>query len=170
MSIEYDVIGIDPGTEVTAWIRLDHECLRVKAHGIEGNSTVLARILKWRAEPRKPLVAVEMIESFGMPVGKEIFETVWWIGRYCQADEDMKRVTRRDVKMHVCGQTRGVNDSVIRQAMLDRFGPGREKAVGKKSSPGPLHGIRKDEWQALGVAVTFHDCWVTGSVKDAGLT
>jgi len=170
VSIEYDIIGIDPGTEVTAWVRLDYKCLRVKSHGIEGNSTVLSRILEWRDDPRKPLVAVEMIESFGMPVGKEIFETVWWIGRYCQANEDMKRVTRRDVKMHVCGQTRGVNDSVIRQAMLDRFGPGREKAVGKKSTPGPLHGIRKDEWQALGVAVTFYDCCVSGSVKEVDLT
>jgi len=57
----------------------------------------------------------------------------------------------------------GVNDSTIRQAMLDRYGPGREKAIGKKKSPGPLYGIRKDEWQALALAVTFFDCELTGS-------
>ena len=163
VAIEHDVIGIDPGTEVTAWVRLDHKCLRVKAHGIDDNSAVLGRILGWCDEPRRPRVAVEMIESFGMPVGKEIFETVWWIGRYCQADQEATRVSRRDVKLHVCGQMRGVNDSTIRQAMLDRYGPGREKAVGKKKSPGPLYGIRKDEWQALALAVTFFDCGITGS-------
>lgn len=170
MSIEYDVVGIDPGTEVTAWVRLDHKCRCVKEHAIEGNNAVLSRILEWQRLPRSPRVVVEMIESFGMPVGKEIFETVWWIGRYCQADQCAARMTRRDVKLHVCGQMRGVNDSTIRQAMLDRFGPGREAAIGKKKSPGPLYGIRKDEWQALAVAVTFYDCVITGSAGDGGLS
>jgi hypothetical protein len=170
VSIEYDVVGIDPGTEVTAWVRLDHKCRCVKEHAIEGNNAVLSRILEWQRLPRSPRVVVEMIESFGMPVGKEIFETVWWIGRYCQADQCAARMTRRDVKLHVCGQMRGVNDSTIRQAMLDRFGPGREAAIGKKKSPGPLYGIRKDEWQALAVAVTFYDCVITGSAGDGGLS
>jgi hypothetical protein len=168
--IEHDVVGIDPGTEVTAWVRLDHKCRCVKGHGIESNEAVLGRILEWQRLPRSPRVAIEMIESFGMPVGKEIFETVWWIGRYCQADQDASRVTRREVKLHVCGQMRGVNDSTIRQAMLDRYGPGREKAVGKKKSPGPLYGIRKDEWQALALAVTFFDCELTSSDSSDVLT
>lgn len=160
MPIEHDVVGIDPGTEVTAWVRLDHRCKRVKDHAIEGNEVVLSRLLEWQERPRSPRVGIEMIESFGMPVGKEVFETVWWIGRFCQAYSGVTRVTRREVKLHVCNQMRGVNDSTIRQAMIDRFGPGREKAVGKKKSPGPLHGIRKDEWQALALAVTFFDCHV----------
>ena len=160
MPIEHDVVGIDPGTEVTAWVRLDHRCKRVKDHAIEGNEIVLSRLLGWQERPRSPRVGIEMIESFGMPVGKEVFETVWWIGRFCQAYSGVTRVTRREVKLHVCNQMRGVNDSTIRQAMIDRFGPGREKAVGKKKSAGPLHGIRKDEWLALALAVTFFDCHV----------
>jgi hypothetical protein len=166
----HDIVGIDPGTEMTAWVRLDPSCRRVKEHGIDANDRVLCRLQKWSKDIRQPRVAIEMIESFGMPVGREIFETVWWIGRYCQADQCATRVTRREVKLHVCGQMRGVNDSTIRQAMLDRYGPGREKAVGKKKSPGPLYGIRKDEWQALALAVTFFDCELTGSDSNEVLT
>jgi hypothetical protein len=39
--------------------------------------------------------------------------------------------------------------------LLDRFGPGREVAVGTKRAPGPLYGIKGDEWSALAVALTL---------------
>ena len=157
MTVANDVIGIDPGTEVTAWVRLDPSCRRVRSHGIEGNDTVLHRLHEWSQEVRPPRVAIEMIESFGMPVGREVFETVWWIGRYCEAGGEVVRVRRSEIKLHLCNTKRGANDSTIRQALIDRFGPGKPRAVGLKKSPGPLYGIRKDEWQALAVAVTFFD-------------
>ena len=62
-------------------------------------------------------------------------------------------VYRRDVKLFHC-QTVRANDANIRAAIIDRFGPGKEKAIGKKSAPGPLYGIKGDEWSALAVALT----------------
>jgi hypothetical protein len=85
--------------------------------------------------------------------------------------------------MHLCHQTKGVNDSVIRQRLIDKYG-GKDKAIGGvrcpnckgkgwsgsgrpvcdvcqgekwKHPPGPLHGITADVWQALAVAVTFSE-------------
>ncbi len=91
-------------------------------------------------------VAIEMIASYGMPVGKEVFETVLWIGRFIEAvhPHPVALVYRKDVKMHLCGTTRA-KDPNIRQALLDRFGKEATK------------GIKKDMWAALGVAVTHLD-------------
>lgn len=103
-------------------------------------------------------LAIEMIASYGMPVGKTVFETCVWIGRFVQqwevstgrAREDVYRL---DVKMHLCGSARA-RDSNVRQALIDRYGPSKEQAIGRKASPGPLYGLSGDGWAALGVAVT----------------
>jgi hypothetical protein len=66
----------------------------------------------------------------------------------------VKLVYRKDVKLYLCGSLRAT-DANIRAALLDRFGPGREIAVGTKRAPGPLYGIKGDEWSALAVALTL---------------
>jgi hypothetical protein len=45
----------------------------------------------------------------------------------------------------------------VRASLIDRFGPYKEKAIGKKATPGPLFGIHADEWSALAIAVTWYD-------------
>ncbi|MBV8782506.1 MAG: hypothetical protein JO353_14005, partial [Phycisphaerae bacterium] len=52
-------------------------------------------------------------------------------------------------------------DGNIRQALIDRFGPTKERAIGKKKSPGPLYGMSGDCWSALAVAVTYADQRIT---------
>ena len=110
-------------------------------------------------------LAVEMVESFGMAVGKEVFETVFWVGRFCQAWEpnDWHRVYRKEVKIHLCRSHRA-KDGNIRQALIDRFSDGRGKdvAIGKKANPGPLFGVSADSWSALAVAVTYAETIATG--------
>lgn len=97
-------------------------------------------------------MAIEMVQSFGMAVGAEVFETVYWIGRFCQASPvPVTRVFRSDVKMHLCQNMRA-KDGNIRQALIDRFGP-----PGKKKAPGATYGLSGDMWSALAVAVTFTD-------------
>lgn len=96
-------------------------------------------------------LAIEMIASYGMPVGREVFETCVWIGRFIEAwggTYAMTRVTRNEVKNHLCGSSKA-KDSNIRQALIDLFGP-----PGKKSDPGPTFGLSGDMWAALGVAAT----------------
>lgn len=104
---------------------------------------------------------IEMISSYGMPVGKEVFETCVWIGRFLEAIQQRAGVVpslmfRRDVKLHLCNSARA-KDGEIRQALIDRYGPGKERAIGLKASPGPLYSVKADVWQALALAVTFGD-------------
>ncbi len=110
------------------------------------------------------VLAVEMIASYGMAVGKDVFATAVWSGRFSQRWNDwhaaghglLVPVYRRDVKLHLCGSARA-KDANVRQALIDRFGPGKDRAIGVKASPGPLHGVSSHVWSALAVAVTVAD-------------
>ena len=148
------VIGIDPGPEQSAFVRWDGS--RVLGHGIERNATLRCRL---RSTTATEVTVFEQVESYGMPVGRDVFETVHETGRLYEATSgDRRRLTRRAVKLHLCGSARA-KDTNIRAALIDRFGGtgGRRVAVGLKASPGPLYGIRSHEWAALAVAVVWHD-------------
>lgn len=153
------VVALDPGSEETAWILLREGTCEVLAHGKEDNETVLARLTGgqlinvWGPAPARVL-AIEMIASYGMPVGKDVFETCVWIGRFRErwGRYNVRFVYRREVKLHLCGDQRA-KDGNVRQALIDRYGGSRRVAVGTKGAPGPLYGIKADEWQALGVAL-----------------
>jgi hypothetical protein len=146
------IFAIDPGSEQSAWVRYDGA--RVSEHGKAANDVVLQIV---ETLDSGTTLVIEQIESFGMPVGREVFETVFWAGRFAQASPasvPWRRVTRKAVKRHLC-QTTKAKDANIRQALVDRFGGAGAK--GTKRQPGPLYGIRADEWAALAVAITFHD-------------
>jgi hypothetical protein len=147
------VLAIDPGYQVSAAVLYDGE--RVVHHTIEANAVLLS--CAWGPVN---VVVLEQIESFGMAVGREVFETVFWTGRlFEQADVLAARVVRmprRAVKLHLCGSSRAT-DANIRVALVDRFGGSKAAAVGTKRAPGPLYGIKSHEWAALALAVTYHD-------------
>lgn len=153
------ILAIDPGNEESAYLILG-EGYPEEFQKIN-NEKLLDRIRHARTSSTRwhtvDYVAIEMIASYGMPVGREIFETCVWIGRFIEAwNGSHTLVYRRDVKMHLCGNN-AAKDSNVRAALIDRFGPGKDKAIGKKASPGPLYGISADAWSALAVAVTFAD-------------
>lgn len=139
------ILAIDPGPAKSAWLVWDGA---VVSKGHEDNDTVL-RMCGGGASLDH--MAIEMVQSFGMAVGAEVFETVYWIGRFCQAwaPRPFARVFRKDVKMHLCHSMRA-KDPNIRQALIDRLGP-----PGTKKNPGATYGVSGDMWSALAVAVTF---------------
>ena len=143
------ILAIDPGPTRSGWVTFGGPSLQ---HGIAANETLLDQ-LRWR--PAFP-VLLERIESFGMPVGAEVFDTVYWSGRFQEAAEAngllVHYLTRRQVKLHLCGTARA-KDPNVRQALLDRFGG--TAAKGTKAAPGPLYGVAGDVWSALALAVTF---------------
>lgn len=151
------VLAIDPGYEQSAMLLFDGARGQVIDHAIVPNDFILAAFLR----PKGDIDAVvfESIESYGMAVGREVFETVFWTGRFFEAAreavETPERMPRRTVKVHLCQSARA-QDSNIRVALLDRFG-GKERAIGKKKTPGPLFGIKSHEWAALAIAVTWWD-------------
>lgn len=140
-----DILAIDPGTAESGWCR--YRDGRVIASGVMPNEQMRDEIRYGTTA----VLAIEMIASYGMAVGREVFETCVWIGRFVECfprPSDVRLVYRKDVKMHLCGTPRA-KDANIRQALLDLVGP-----QGTKAAPGPTYGVKSHAWAALAVAVT----------------
>ena len=145
------LIAIDPGNEESAFVLYDTEDDRPVWWEKCRNEMVTADF-------HGEALAIEMVASYGMAVGASVFETCVWAGRFIERWESGHEgqeaipVYRREVKLHICGSARA-KDANIRQALIDRYG-GKEKAIGKKATPGPLYGMSGDCWSALAVAIT----------------
>ena len=141
------LLAIDPGTTHSGYVVMDAD--GVQLSGVAENGEMFELIAAHGSN-----IAIEMIASYGMAVGREVFETCLWIGRFMQAagPDRVRLVYRKDVKLHLCGSPRA-KDANIRQALIDRWG-GKAEAVGNVKKPGPLYGVKSHAWAALGVAVT----------------
>ena len=161
------ILAIDPGPERSAWLVLDSEGIASRYVGPNGDLLMAIRgDSAWKRYI--DAVVIEKVEGFGMAVGAEVFETVYWSGRFAEAADPLPvhRIGRKAVKLHLCG-THRAKDPNVRQALIDRYG-GKEAAIGRKSSPGPLYGVSGDVWSALAVAVTFADTVGPALLKMSG--
>lgn len=150
------ILAIDPGNIQSGYVLYNEQTCGVLASGVRSNEDIVWLIQGWNQE-RGCRCAIEMIASYGMPVGKEVFDTCVWIGRFVenwqsckliQGKETYRLVYRKDVKMHLCGNNYA-KDKNVWQALKDKLGP-----VGTKKNPGPLYGIKSHARAALAVAVT----------------
>lgn len=151
------IFAIDPGPEESGWVVLDGE--RLMDGGVSSNRLIANMLQVYYLDD----LAIEMIASYGMSVGKETFETCVWIGRFLEHSYNLghegRLIYRKDVKIHVCSNAHA-KDANVRQALIDMFpatGGGAIKQIGTKKQPGPLYGMNTHAWAALGVAVTARD-------------
>jgi len=154
------LLAIDPGSEQSAWVLIDQASRRPLSFGLEPNLQVLERINEslFDNEPTyiswvPDVVAIEWVQSYGMAVGAEVFDTCRWVGRFQQAIDwtDIQLATRLQVKTHHCHSARAT-DANVRQALIDRFG-----GKGTKANPGWFYGFKRDLWAAYAVAVYVAD-------------
>lgn len=157
------VVAIDPGPLQSGWVIYDAG--RVLGSGVELNGSILQLL---ESQPRDRRLAIEMIASYGMAVGKSVFDTCVWVGRFQQvwhAPAAVRLVYRQEVKLHLC-QSANAKDSNIRQALIDRYPPtggGKTPQVGTKDKPGPLYGMSSHAWPALGVAIVADETTLTAA-------
>ena len=146
------LLAIDPGPTESAYLFLYDG--KPSGFGMVPNQELLEMLGCYGDH----CLAIEGIESQGMAVGKDVFATCIWIGRFWQrfGEYSTTLVYRSQVKMHLCGSMRA-KDPNIRQALIDRYGPSKELAIGRKAATGPLYGISGHVWSALAVAVTYWD-------------
>ena len=160
-----EVIGIDPGTNESALVWYDWPSRTVTGKCIDENAQVLA-ILADARQGMVSHVAIEMVQNYGKAVGSEVFDTCVWIGRFIEAwSGPFTLITRPKVNMHIC-LNRNAKDPWIRQALIDKFGPGKRQAIGLKKSPGPLYGFKTHLWAALAVCVTWAEVYCLAPTEE----
>jgi len=149
------ICAVDPGNEQSAFVVWDGSNIQDK--GLIANKLMVNTL----ANLNLP-TAIEMVASYGMPVGRTVFNTCVWIGIFGEAvEEHVTLVLRSDVKMYLC-QSMRAKDSNIRQSLIDRLGP-----PGTKKNQGKTYGVKKDIWAALALAVTW---WDSRYVENSGAT
>ena len=151
------ILAVDPGNTMSAYVIWDGE--RIIDKDKLNNDAVIRTI----EEGNYDLCVIELMACYGMSVGKEVFDTCYFIGRMQQVliynKKSYSGVLRKDIKMHHCGTVRA-KDANIRQAIIDRFpatGGGKIPQIGLKKSPGPLYGVAADEWSALAIGMYTTD-------------
>ena len=146
------VLSIDPGNRQSAWCMIDGETLKPLSFGKEENQVVLTAVQHLSYDS----IVIERVASYGMAVGREVFETCEWVGRFTQAARvPPDYVYRQEEKLHICGDSRA-KDTNIRRALIDRFAQHDLKnGKGTKKNPDWFYGFSADVWQAYAVAVTY---------------
>lgn len=163
------ILAIDPGNIESGYALLDDNLKPIEKGKIP-NEELRFKLQQDMFKGEVTDIAIEMIASYGMPVGVEVFETCIWIGRFLQTIKtfyygrgiNIKYIYRKDEKMNLCHSMKA-NDATIKQALVDRFTPGQKNyGKGTKKEPGWFYGFKADVWAAYAVGVTYHDLYKKG--------
>lgn len=152
------ILALDPGNTQTGYAVIEMPEFRLVEFGKIGNEAMLDRLIRSDLPPADA-VAIEMVASYGMAVGREVFETCVWIGRFHQAagHPNTHYIYRKEEKEILCGSLRA-KDANIRQALIDRYAKHDLKnGKGTKADPDIFYGVSKDVWAAIAVGVTYYE-------------
>lgn len=152
------ILAIDPGPAQSAYALIDVATRRPRSVGKLPNDQLLGFLASDYDHDRAERVAIEMVASYGMTVGREVFETCVWIGRFLERSPvGAELVYRRDVKVHHCHSANAKDPNIV-QALIDRFAPGApNRGKGTRAEPGWFFGFADDIWQAYALAVRVAD-------------
>lgn len=142
------VIGIDPGAKQSGLVLWNPDSKTVMYKLIGDNESIIGCI---REAPPKSIVAIEQLRGYGLRVGNDTFDSIFWSGRFAQAAKSagmpFYMLPRADICNHLTDNQK-CGDKGIRDALIDRYGE-----QGTKKEPGRLYGIKSHMWAALAVAV-----------------
>ncbi len=151
------ILGIDPGPVESAFALVDEQYQVVAAGKVD-----IGRLIRGIRCAPPAQVVVESIQSYGMVVGRSVFDTCYVIGRIYQVCEDLglpvTLYPRPEYTRRICGVGK-INDAVVRQALCLRFG-GDKKGEALYALKG-----NSDKRSAFALAVYHIDILNSGSVK-----
>jgi len=154
------LFAIDPGNEKSAYCVMWGD-YRIIEFAKLPNKEVMEKMLDWLDRDCGPKnVVIERMMNYSANVGRTVYETCEWIGRFSQEAEkyaDVEYLYRKDEKMYLCG-TMSSNDAMIRKALIDRFAKHDFKnGKGTKQNPDTFYGVSADCWAAIAIATTYID-------------
>ena len=152
------ILSIDPGPTESAYVLMDID-LKPQEFGKIPNDEMISVIDNICFHEKGTQVVIEMIASYGMPVGQTVFETCVWIGRFIEVagDSFVQYIYRLEEKTNLCHNSQA-KDSNITHALIDRFAQHDiKRGKGTKANPDWFYGFKSDIWAAYAVGVTYYD-------------
>ena len=162
------ILARDPGNTESGYAVIEMPEFKLLDFGKVENEALIDSLYTWfEVDSNIDVIVIEMIASYGMVVGKDVFDTCVWIGRFKEAlrSEQVNYIYRKDEKMTLCNSMKA-KDSNIRQALIDRYAKHDFKnGKGVKANPDVFYGVSKDVWSAIAVGVTYYDIKERGELK-----
>jgi hypothetical protein len=151
------ILAIDPGNIESGYAIIEMPDFKLLEFGKVKNEELLSMLtlIPYKIDT----VAIEMVQCLGMAVGKDVFDTCVWIGRFVQAlaNDGVDFVYRKEEKICLCGSLKA-KDVNIKQALINRYAKHDFKnGKGVKKNPDTFYGVSKDVWQAIAVGVTYYE-------------
>lgn len=153
------IVAIDPGNTHSAYAIIRVEDFKPLYAGKVDNRD-LESMLEHDERFEADRYVIERVACYGMPVGREVFDTCEWIGRFSQIIKDYRAIKadyilRMEEKLAICHNSRA-NDSNIRRALIDKFATHDFKnGKGTKQNPDFFYGFSADMWAAYAVGYTY---------------
>lgn len=117
-----NILAIDPGNEESAFVIWDTERKRCINKGKIKNIDMLDII----SNSNYKEACIEMISSYGMPIGQTTIDSCVWIGIFKNEIENTGKkaylIFRQSVKMHHCHSLNGINDSSVNMVLKQKYG------------------------------------------------
>lgn len=155
------ILAIDPGNEQSAYVVMDDTDFRPISFGKLDNEDMRGVIALDAEGLKVNHVVIERVAHYGMAVGRDVFETCEWFGRFSELARlhgyHVDYVYRIDEKETICHDSKA-RDSNIRRALIDRFARHDLKnGKGTKNHPDFFYGFAKDCWAAFAVGYTYFE-------------
>lgn len=155
------ILSIDPGNMQSAYCVIDSKSYKPIEFAKIDNNDLLRELHNKIEKYDIYAISIENIASYGMPVGREVFDTCIWIGRFYENSirkvGTIDYIFRKEEKLNICGSMKA-KDSNIRQALINRFAEFDFKnGKGTKKQQDFFYGFSKDIWAAYAVGITWLD-------------
>ena len=146
------ILAIDPGPVLSAFVLWDtekHNFFGMRV-GLMDNSEWMNSKFMMDLLKEVDLCIIEMIQSYGLGVGRTTFITCTIVGRIqllCETNNTPWQMYGRPT---IAGQIGAKGDTKIRASLRMRYGDAKKGEM--------LEGVKKDIWAALALAVAFEEC------------
>lgn len=159
------VLAIDTGPRYSGFCHFQitrdgQQPYEMKEFGVIGNHDLISTI----EQKAHCAIVMENFQSMGMAVGRSVFESCIWLGRFIEAARRSHHrrpvllMYRPAIKLEICGSSRA-KDKNVRQSIIDMFdgsmGGGKCPQIGTKKSRGPLYGVSSHVWSALAAGISL---------------
>lgn len=155
---EERILAIDPSYKGSTYI-LTEGIKPVEFEIVADNNHLLAYLDE--NQTRFDKVLIESMSSYGQIVGRDVFDTLVWIGRIQQKAIDLRYDTiiyyRKAIVTWHCGIARG-GDTGVRKSLIGKYATHDFKSgKGTKNNRDFFYGFHADIWQAFAITAYYYE-------------